>query len=369
MVAAMGEALHEFGAKASGLAVEDGDRVGPSVEDGLRAALNLLAVFPIATVVRFDQSCSEPRVAARVDLYRLRVGTVLPVGLGDVAGHVRALLGAEFDGWVMPPPEADPVPLQSCEGRLPVKVVNVLRRRQFRTVAEVALVPDEALLKLGGMGPTLLARLREVIPAAGSESEIAASGGPGRQGVEGDGWVGAGGLLARLGQLTSSLSGVVDREAGADPAARAGVAAGIAALQAELATFAATNLGPRTPGDGQACEPAVWCGNAADDGAGHGGWFVGHFLEMTAGVRASEDVELKWGQHSCGERRDDWALGDRRSTLTVLVAGGPWRVQLPEREHTLARPGDYLLFGPGLAHAWQADGDTTMLTIRWPSRP
>lgn len=371
----MGTSLHEYGAKASGLPVEDSDRVGSTAEDAVRAGLNLLKVFPIATVMRFDPDYLEPCIAAKVDLYRIRVGTVLPIGVGDVAEHVRSMLSTGFDGWNMPLLPLNPEPLLTSEEHLPVKVVNLLRRHEFRTVEEVALVPNGALLELRGMGTTL-PRLREVIPPARAASDHTPHGGgttgPGATAhpeLDNIGWIRTSSLLHRLGQLTTSLASVLAHQASDNLTARAHAVENIAALQTELSTFAATNLDPQSPGGGEAEDPSVWCGNAADDGAEHRGWFVGHFLDAATGARASEDVELKWGQHVRGEYRDDWAPGDRRTTLTVLVSGGPWRVQFPEQEYTLARPGDYLLFGPGIAHTWHADGNTTMLTVRWPSGP
>jgi hypothetical protein len=34
---------------------------------------------------------------------------------------------------------------------------------------------------------------------------------------------------------------------------------------------------------------------------------------------------------------------------------------------TLENPGDYIVWGPGVEHTWQAEADSTMLAIRWPS--
>jgi hypothetical protein len=36
-------------------------------------------------------------------------------------------------------------------------------------------------------------------------------------------------------------------------------------------------------------------GNAHTDGQEHRGWLIGHFLGDADGVRASRDVEVKWG--------------------------------------------------------------------------
>ncbi|MET7996785.1 hypothetical protein ABZU76_38495 [Amycolatopsis sp. NPDC005232] len=54
-------------------------------------------------------------------------------------------------------------------------------------------------------------------------------------------------------------------------------------------------------------------------------------------------------------------------TLTILVAGGAFRVDVGEESVVLRETGDYLLFGPELAHRWQALGAATMLTVRWSS--
>ncbi len=62
-------------------------------------------------------------------------------------------------------------------------------------------------------------------------------------------------------------------------------------------------------------------GNAAADGEDHRGWLVGHFLDRSDGVRASEEVEIKWGIHPAGERRDGWQTDEQRTTVLLLVKG------------------------------------------------
>jgi hypothetical protein len=39
------------------------------------------------------------------------------------------------------------------------------------------------------------------------------------------------------------------------------------------------------------------------------------------GVRASRDVEVKWGIHPAGEGREDWVTDEQRTTLLLLVSG------------------------------------------------
>ncbi len=46
-------------------------------------------------------------------------------------------------------------------------------------------------------------------------------------------------------------------------------------------------------------------GNAAVDGAERRGWLVGAFLDPDD-VRTSTEVEIRWGVHEAGERREAW---------------------------------------------------------------
>lgn len=114
-------------------------------------------------------------------------------------------------------------------------------------------------------------------------------------------------------------------------------------------------------------------GNALDDGAAgdNRGWLIGHHIPLDmpgAAVRRRDDLEVKWAQHAAGERRP-MSAPDPRTTLTVLISGGVFVVDLPAGEMVLSRPGDYVLWGAGMAHAWHAVDDAVMLTVRWPSRP
>lgn len=114
-------------------------------------------------------------------------------------------------------------------------------------------------------------------------------------------------------------------------------------------------------------DDTVYVGNAGVDGATNAGWLLGHF--MPAGdVRHSTDVEVKWGVHPAGEARSRWATGERRTALLVLV-GGRFRVELPERTVVLREPGDYVVWGRGVDHSWYAERESVVLTVRWPSVP
>jgi quercetin dioxygenase-like cupin family protein len=112
-----------------------------------------------------------------------------------------------------------------------------------------------------------------------------------------------------------------------------------------------------------------YAGNAGDDAEKHRGWLLGHFIEPDGAlVRSTEALEIKWGTHPAGQQREGWTSGEDRSTLVILVSGR-FRVDLAVGTTTLARQGDYITWGPGIDHSWQAERDSVVLTIRWPSKP
>ena len=120
-------------------------------------------------------------------------------------------------------------------------------------------------------------------------------------------------------------------------------------------------------------------GNAAEDSADYRGWLVGHFIDPSHGtMRKTTDLEVKWGIHPAGDKRVAWTEGEDRTTLVVLVSG-KFRVDLSTKTSgdlqpgwsmnpvTLERQGDYLTWGPGTDHSWQAEEDSVVITVRWPS--
>lgn len=108
-------------------------------------------------------------------------------------------------------------------------------------------------------------------------------------------------------------------------------------------------------------------GNAALDGELTRGWILGRFLDQEQfGVRSTDALEVKWGLHPKGDQRDDWTVGDARTTLLVLISGH-WLLDLAVETVKLTRPGDYVVWGPGIDHSWRAVEESVMLTVRWPS--
>lgn len=109
-------------------------------------------------------------------------------------------------------------------------------------------------------------------------------------------------------------------------------------------------------------------GNASENN--QSGWFVGPFLKGL-GIRHTDRVQIKWGVHQAGDRREKISDGFGFCSAAVLV-NGSFLLEFPSRSGTvlLSRPGDYVLYGPELPHSWQAVTDSTLLTVRWPtSRP
>lgn len=112
-----------------------------------------------------------------------------------------------------------------------------------------------------------------------------------------------------------------------------------------------------------------YAGHADDDAGRYRGWLLGHFVEAADGApRSTQAVEVKWGLHPAGQTRAEWTEGDQRTTMVLLVSGR-FRIDLTVASTTLERRGDYVVWGPGIDHSWQAEQDSTVITIRWPSRP
>lgn len=117
----------------------------------------------------------------------------------------------------------------------------------------------------------------------------------------------------------------------------------------------------------RAMKDRVYVGNAGTDAALDRGWLLGHFKDASD-PRHSEEVEIKWGVHPQGEARAQWVTGEERTALLVLISGR-FRVELPERSVLLAEQGDYVVWGRGVDHSWQAEEESVVLTVRWPSVP
>lgn len=78
---------------------------------------------------------------------------------------------------------------------------------------------------------------------------------------------------------------------------------------------------------------SVFASNASTDGASHRGWFIGHFLENTYGLRSTSALEVKWGMYSAGEERASWGFSEHATTLCVLFKGSV-QIIFPQEEHS-----------------------------------
>ena len=110
-------------------------------------------------------------------------------------------------------------------------------------------------------------------------------------------------------------------------------------------------------------------GNVGDEAGKYRGWLVGQPIADARGapVRGTEAVEVRWDSLVAGRQRASWTSREERSTLVILVAGR-FRVDLTVGSATLQRQGDYVTWGPGIDHSWQAERDSVIITVRWPSR-
>lgn len=114
-------------------------------------------------------------------------------------------------------------------------------------------------------------------------------------------------------------------------------------------------------------ESKVVSGNACAEGASRRGWFIGHFVSSDD-LRSTSTLEIKWGVHQAGDGRAEWGVNAEATTLSILICGR-FRLQFPEQDILLSREGDYVLWLPGVPHSWLAEEPSTIVTVRWPSRP
>lgn len=107
-------------------------------------------------------------------------------------------------------------------------------------------------------------------------------------------------------------------------------------------------------------------GNAARESQPFRGWFLGQFVPEQLGLRATDQVEVKWGVHEAGERQAEWSLNRTATTISILLRGRD-RISFPDGDVLLEREGDYVIWGPGVPHRWHALAHSVVLTVRWPS--
>lgn len=105
----------------------------------------------------------------------------------------------------------------------------------------------------------------------------------------------------------------------------------------------------------------IHIGNAAETGRSYRGWMLGPYVE----AHPVSAVQVKYTTHEAGESRRAWAPGDTATSLAILISDGAFILRFRDREVRLHRPGDYVMWGPGIEHTWSADAPCTVVTVRW----
>ena len=109
-------------------------------------------------------------------------------------------------------------------------------------------------------------------------------------------------------------------------------------------------------------------GNAALVSKNTRGWFLGHFIPGEDNPLRNSGVEVKWFTHAKGETRPEWSPPNRVRTLNVLIRGR-FVLLFPDHEVLLENEGDFVLFGPDIAHSFRSEDESLVMTVRWPSIP
>ncbi len=90
-----------------------------------------------------------------------------------------------------------------------------------------------------------------------------------------------------------------------------------------------------------------------------------------AGAQQVEDLALKWFVHHPNDP-PEWGEAKPLSqgrTLSLLAGDGAFELRLARGEEALVvlleDPGDFVLWGAGLAHSWRAVRPSLVVTVRW----
>ena len=114
----------------------------------------------------------------------------------------------------------------------------------------------------------------------------------------------------------------------------------------------------------------VYKGNALRDGKAHSGWFVGRFISQRP--RRTERVEVKMSVHH-NPYRESESSANRTATSMALITSGSceYRFRIGKRGQwrrvLLRRPGDYVIWEPGVYHSLRVSKRCEMVVVRWPS--
>ncbi|MEJ2455358.1 MAG: signal peptidase I [Candidatus Thiodiazotropha sp.] len=97
-----------------------------------------------------------------------------------------------------------------------------------------------------------------------------------------------------------------------------------------------------------------------------GGWLLGTFLSAAEKIQRTSAIELKWGVHKKGEKRNSVGRSSL-NTMAVLV-NGKFKLWFPTHQIDiiLANQGDYVIYELDNEHSWEALEDSIVITVRWP---
>ena len=107
-------------------------------------------------------------------------------------------------------------------------------------------------------------------------------------------------------------------------------------------------------------------GNATND-RDEKGWLIGFFATGERGFNHSEDVEIKWSDHSSGDVQMEWEKS--QGTSVSILISGEMHIHFTDGTAELREQGDYVLWGPQVDHRFSTPEQARVLTVRWPSRP
>lgn len=107
-------------------------------------------------------------------------------------------------------------------------------------------------------------------------------------------------------------------------------------------------------------------GNATND-RDEKNWLIGFFATGDGGVNYSEDVEIKWADHTSGDVQTGWEKS--QGTSVAILISGELDLHFTDGTADLREQGDYVRFGPGVDHRFSTRSGGRLITVRWPSRP
>ncbi len=111
-------------------------------------------------------------------------------------------------------------------------------------------------------------------------------------------------------------------------------------------------------------------GNVHTKQNGERGWILGHFPQLAGTPFHTDAFEVKWSKLAKGQRKEGVGTNQTAPSVSILISG-KFKIDFPEsgESHILQKEGDYVFFGPGVAHTWEVLEDTLSITLRWPSLP